>query len=443
MVYGFFPSSELLLDPSPPRVAGTQAGQLARSTARGAIAARAANPTPFIARARGGGLVGLGLSLAWEAWNFFEGQERPLPPVHIPFPQQPPDASYFVTVTSTWQRIFPAGQPFQDSVENAFIQGRISSIGYRIDQNGGQRIVAIVLNTDGTTREEFLSDGYNDFVRYISLDSVVVIPNAPNAEPLPATFPYLLPPGTIVPSPNIEFPITIPERPGYSPTPVVIPIIIPNPSDLARNPIPILYPTAIPADQRRRLPQMWITPEGIQVGRGGIGSPIVTITGDGVSTVDDPNLADEYETRNPPSTTTCNADPEPPGDCCSCEEIRGIVFEELDSKIPPKRPTSEASFSTPAQRSNTITLPPFTKSVDLQMVEPGVGAPTQSGELDAPDVVYNGWYSYGVNEETSERIPFNYNSISVAIPSGVRFFSYTITRLGTAAATVRYIEAAP
>jgi len=125
------------------------------------------------------------------------------------------------------------------------------------------------------------------------------------------------------------------------------------------------------------------------------------------------------------------------------DQIRTIVFEELDNKTPPKRPVSPGSFTTPAADSATITLPPFTVSVTLQMVESGINVPFQSGNENAPNATYNGWYSYGVEEETSERFPFNYDVVSVPIPPNVRFFSYTITRSGTAQATVRHIIASP
>lgn len=231
-----------------------------------------------------------------------------------------------------------------------------------------------------------------------------------------------VPPGTPVPiRPELPITFNLPQLPGFPP--IVIPIVYaPITPTLALQPRLTFRPT-IQLPGFPEFPDVTLDLGGVSIGGGGevtIGD-IETIINEGGGAVVCPDPCEEVD----------------------YEQIREIVFEELDSKLPPKRPNTPASFSTAAANSATITLPPFTVSVTLQMVEPGISVPSQFGGANAPNVVFNGWYSYGVEEETSERIPFNYNQISVPIPPNVRFFSYTITRSGTAAATVRHIIPSP
>lgn len=242
-----------------------------------------------------------------------------------------------------------------------------------------------------------------------------IVPIIPPAIVLPPR------PGNPVPVPRPEFPINIPipNLPGLPP--ILIPIIYaPIQPTLNLQPRITLRPTINLPGLPNFAPDITLDLGGISVGGGGD----VTI-GDIENIINEGDQGGECP------------DPCPELDYDRIEEI---VFDELDKKFPPARPTTLLSTVTAAKNSDTLILPPFTVSVDLQMVEPGMNVPSQFGGADAPNVVFNGWYSYGVNEESSERIPFNYDSISVPIPSGVRFFSYTITRLGTAIATVRYLQ---
>lgn len=235
----------------------------------------------------------------------------------------------------------------------------------------------------------------------------------------------LVPPpiGTPAPiRPTFPINITLPQLPGLPP--IVVPVVYaPITPTLELSPRISLRPNIQLPGFPDFAPDIDLDLGGISIGGGG-----------------DVTINDIQDIVNNSGDTVICPDPCEPVDY---DQIRTIVFEELDSKTPPKRPTTPGSFTTSAANSATITLPPFTVSVTLQMVEPGISVPDQFGGENAPNVVFNGWYSYGVEEETSERIPFNYDFVSVPIPPNVRFFSYTITRQGTASATVRHVIPSP
>jgi hypothetical protein len=120
------------------------------------------------------------------------------------------------------------------------------------------------------------------------------------------------------------------------------------------------------------------------------------------------------------------------------DRISEIVYDELDSKFPPGRPSQLLSSVSVAANSDTIVLPEFTEYVTLQMVQPGNKTPEQFGGDRAPQVFYNGWYSFGCDADSGRRENFNYNRVSVPCPAGAKRFSFTITYGGTARATVSY-----
>jgi len=187
---------------------------------------------------------------------------------------------------------------------------------------------------------------------------------------------------------------------------------------------------------------MWLTPQGIQVGRGSQGDPITTTPNDTITNITNITQVNDFRQRIPPPVVTCDAEPPAPADCCDCEEIRDIVFEELDKKFPPKRPFSNLTLTFGAAESNTFVLPQFATFVELTIVTKPPNVRTQTGGADAPEVSYNCWYSFGATNEASERIPFHYDSISIPVPLGVSAFSYTVYQGGTAAVTVGYKLAA-
>jgi hypothetical protein len=114
------------------------------------------------------------------------------------------------------------------------------------------------------------------------------------------------------------------------------------------------------------------------------------------------------------------------------------VIEELDSKFPPKRPVSDLTLSFGAAESGTFVLPEFTKFVELRIITKPPIVKTQTGGADAPEVSYNGWYSFGAAGEASERIPLHYDFVSIPIPAGVSAFSYTVYQGGTASVVIGY-----
>jgi len=183
---------------------------------------------------------------------------------------------------------------------------------------------------------------------------------------------------------------------------------------------------------------MWLTPTGIQVGRGSPGDPITTTVHDAITNITNITQVNDYRERIPPPVVVCNDEPPSPLGCCDCEEIRQIVIEELDSKFPPSRPFSLQTVQLPASNSRTFVLPPFTRYVNLTIVEPPPNVKSQFGGTLGQEVFYNGWYSFGATASSSERIPFHYNFMSIPIPPGVTQFTYTVYLGGTASVTIGY-----
>jgi len=292
----------------------------------------------------------------------------------------------------------------------------------------------------GESREIVIEGGRN--IAFWTLVSVNFITLTRQDSPLvliPSVFPQSTQPQPEdTPDNDQTFPIMLPGGiPGMLlPTPIII--LIPRPSDLGRRPVPVLFPTSIPPGRREVMPQMWLTPEGIQVGTGGQNDPVRITPGDTITNITNITQVQDFRQRNPPLVVTCNAEPPPASDCCDCEEIRQIVIEELDSKFPPSRPFTNETVPIGEAEARTFVLPEFTQWVELTIVTPPPNRRMQSGGVNGQPVYYNGWYSYGITGSTSERKPIHYDFMSIPIPSGIEAFTYTIYSGGTASGRVGY-----
>ena len=440
----FFPSSELLLDPSPLRVSDTTPGQLARSTARELAAQRSRAPRPFVTAPRGAGVAGFALAVANEAWNLALNQNIPVATPDFDIPGTLTTESYLVNAALKWKDRRPPPFDLEDTaiVQDFLIDGIILSLGMGTVA-GFTALRQVRQNADGSTVVILITGRNPDFWEFLGLQGLSVRRVAQPTIDLPGSFPGTDP--FAPPADPLGIPITITLPGGLSgqPLPIVLPLRIPNPSSLGERPVPILYDPTIPEERRRYLPQMWLTPTGIQVGSGTPGDPVVITVGEVPSNLTTPTDTSDYRQRNPPTVTTCLDTPEPPVDCCSCEEIRDIVFEELDKKLPPKRPTTLVESIQPAGESGTFVLPAFTQWIELRIVTTPPNVRMQTGGTLAPEVRYNGWYSFGATGEASERIPFHYDSISILVPPKTSAFSYTVYSGGTAQATIGYLLPAP
>lgn len=443
----WYPSSELLLDPSPFRVSDSVPGQLARSTARELALQRSRAPRPFATRGASPGAAGFALAIANEAWNLLLNQNIPVPDQEYPV-DAPAGTIYRLTGSITFIRL--TNPPFdieQTVLIDQLVDGAVISVGVMRQVTvfaGGFTetfsSLGVIRQTPGSAQQTLLYGARNvELWRVVSLNSVQLTRLDSPTLPIPSSFPTTTQPQPEdTPDNDQAFPIMLPGGiPGLlMPTPIII--LIPRPSDLGRRPVPVLFPTSISPGRREVLPQMWLTPEGIQVGTGSQDDPIRLTPTDTITNITNITQIQDFRQRIPPTVTTCTADPQPPSDCCDCEEIREIVIEELDSKFPPKRPFTNQTLSFGAAESNTFVLPQFTDYVELQINTKPPNVKTQTGGSDAPEVSYNGWYSFGVTKETSQRIPFHYDFVSVKIPAGVSAFSYTVYQGGTASATVGY-----
>jgi len=448
----FFPSSELLLDPSPLRVSDTVPGQLARSTARELALQRSRAPRPFATRGASPGAAGFALAIANEAWNLLLQQDIPVPEQEYPV-SAPAGVTYRLTGSITFIRL--TNPPF-DIVQTVAIDtpvdGAIISVGVMrqvLEFAGGFTetfsSIGVVRQTPGLPPQTLLFGARNvELWRVVSLNGIQLSRINTPQTPIPSAFPANTQPQPgDSPDNDQAFPIAIPGGiPGML-MPVNLPIIIPRPADLGDRPLPVLYDPTIPLATRQRLPQMWLTPTGIQVGQGSPGDPVVTTVTDTITNITNITQVSDFRQRIPPPVVVCNAEPPTPVDCCDCEEIREIVFEELDKKFPPKRPFTDLTVSFGAAESNTLVLPQFSTFVELTIVAKPPNVRTQTGGADAPEVSYNGWFSFGATSEASERIPFHYDAISIPVPLGASAFSYTVYQGGTASVTVGYRLAAP
>jgi len=118
--------------------------------------------------------------------------------------------------------------------------------------------------------------------------------------------------------------------------------------------------------------------------------------------------------------------------------IRDIAIQELDAKFPPARPFQEQTETFAVADSGTFGLPNFARWVRIQIVEPPRNRGEQEGNPGAPNVFYNGWFSFGMRDSAGIRRPIQYDLMSVEVPNNSDFFSYTIIGLGTARITVGF-----
>jgi hypothetical protein len=443
----WYPSSELLLDPSPLRVSDSLPGQLARSTARELALQRSRAPRPFATRGASPGAAGFALAIANEAWNLLLNQSIPMGDEVYPV-DAPAGVVYRLQGSITWRSKSPP--PFdveQTVVTDSLWGGAIFSVAaFQVVSTfaGGDTAtfqgVGLDRQLPGESREIVIDGGRNiAFWTLVSVNSITLTRQDSPLVLIPSSLPQTTQPQPDdTPDNDQQFPILLPGGiPGLLlPTPITI--LIPRPSDLGRRPVPVLFPTSIPGVNREELPQVWLTPEGIQVGTGGQNDPIVLTPSDTITNITNITQVQDFRLRTPPTVTTCTADPEPPVDCCDCEEIRQIVIEELDSKFPPSRPFSNEVISLLAAESRTFVLPEFTQWVELTIVQPPPNRRSQFGGADGQTVYYNGWYSFGVTGSTSERYPFHYDFMSIPIPKGVEAFTYTVYAGGTASGRIGY-----
>jgi len=125
-------------------------------------------------------------------------------------------------------------------------------------------------------------------------------------------------------------------------------------------------------------------------------------------------------------------------ECLTEEQIREWVADELDNKFRPRRPFTRTFTNYAAANSRIISLPPFSEWVEIDLVDVPVNAKRQPG-LNAQDVIYAGWYSFGVNGGAGDRMPIHYREQGVKVPQGATVFSYTVYTGFTATLTVTYL----
>lgn len=321
-----------------------------------------------------------------------------------------PEPTYVIGLTSENQwncgqnRGLPVSQPF----ESEFTPGTIGLF-IRLRRADGSEYVDSFGNQRFTSQE-------SGFV----ITALDITPCNPAIIPILPPIPRLEPPTQQLPPPTRpQYPIniTLPGLPGLPP--IIVPVVYaPITPTLALEPRITLRPTINLPGLPSFAPDVTLDLGGISIGGGG-----------DVTIGDIENIVNEAGGECP--------DPCPELDY---ELIRQIMFEEFDSKFPPGRPSTLQTLTTPPANSATIDLPEFTRDVTLEMVQPGNNTPRQYGGESAAEVAYNGWYSFGAVLGQGTRIPFTYDSASIAVPNGERKFSYTITYNGTAKATVRYIE---
>lgn len=436
----FYPSSELLLEPAPLAISRNRGAMLARGVAKGALAARAARPLAFLVPGLGqaAGVLSIATT-AYDAWNLFQGGDpAPFEPVTVPYPPQSASQAWEARAVYFLETQTPGIPSRTNDTGYVPFDGRVVSFEIESFGSGGRNVRISIIQPNGTPSEVNLG-GNNEVFKPLVMISFEIRPRGSVVPFLPYPNPQIDPgtdPGTLDVPINIEMPGVPPSQPY----PLAIPARLQRPGQLGDRPVPVIYDPTLPEDQRRTLPQAFITPTGVQIGRGGQSDP-VTISADSIADlIDLLDQASDYRLRVPPAVTTCTPEPEPPGDCCSCDDIRQIVFEELDEKFLPRRPNVLRTTSLAASGSGAIVLPSYSQWIELRIVTPPPNVRSQSGGANSPSVQYNGWVSFGATESASERIPFHYNVASFPVPQGASGFSWLVYDGGTAAVTVGYLE---
>lgn len=228
----------------------------------------------------------------------------------------------------------------------------------------------------------------------------------------------LNPPPTPI-RPQIPITVNLPQLPGFPP--IAVPIIYAPIAPTLNLNAPITFSPRIDLS-----PEFTFAPK-IELNLGGI-----SIEGGG------------YPEPIPDLEVIVDSGGECPDPCepVDYDLIRQINYEELDAKFPPTRPFTNEVTSFPARDSGSIELPEFSQWVQITIVEPPRNVREQEGNQFAPNIHYNGWYSFGVTTDAGDRKPIQYNEQSIPVPTGARQFSYTIIGLGTAAIQVGYQDEA-
>jgi len=412
---------------------------------------RSRAPRPFATRGASPGLAGFALAAANEAWNLLLQQDIPIQDQEYPV-TAPAGTVYRLTGSITFKRLTNPPFDIEQTVQvDTLVDGAILSVGVmrRVTVFAGGftevfHSIGAQQQLPGQTAQVVLFGARNaELWSIVSLNGLNLSRQDTPLVSIPGGFPTSTQPQPgDTPDNDQAFPISLPGGiPGLL-MPTNLPIIIPRPADLGDRPIPIIYDPTIPLATRRVLPQMWLTPTGIQVGRGSPGDPITTTVHDAITNITNITQVNDYRERIPPTVVVCNDEPPSPSDCCDCEEIRQIVIEELDSKFPPSRPFTNETVPIGEAEARTFVLPEFTQWVELTIVIPPPNRRMQSGGVNGQAVYYNGWYSYGITGSTSERKPIHYDFMSIPIPPGIEAFTYTIYSGGTASGRVGYRQPA-
>lgn len=411
---------------------------------------------------------------AIEAWSTILGNPPPtlLTPLPVPLSPPPLGTGFTLRVTVGWRTVgtgMPDSETF-DTTSNCNGGGFCSPTGFyptsgaifpvRISGTWFYRLQAS--DFDGSPIDINVSGGRNESLWVpTGVQSVEIFPivgNVNNPNPQLFEFPqaFQIDPA-FLPSPlpqTVPVPVVIPATPGVIPYPQELPLEIPTPYDLPSRPLPLLVPRPPARNVPDILPPAFITPEGLQIGDpspGVQGGPtgVVTIpqqgVGTGTQTQTDPERT--RDRRVPPLDVLCC-------DCDPCEEvdydrIETIVFEQLDEKFPPKRPTttrSETLGGGNGETALTATLPEFSTnlSVILQASPDLPPNKQQFGGEGGRDVVYCGWISFGFIGQPSQRIPLQYLRTSWVVPDKARYVTITATYGCTIqTVTVSYLEPAP
>lgn len=307
-------------------------------------------------------------------------------------------------------------------------------LGLRTTSSGFQAVKMGVSDYDGSPIEATLSSGYNNlwtFVGIVSADfaEVGTLDRSITFSPIPSA---TVQPGINAP---IQLPVRIPYLPNVSPVPIDVPLIVPEPFRFPSTPVPVIVDPTAPEADRDLIPPVWILPDGIQVGTGDPADRVgIPAQGTGTTT----GTGEDQDRRIPPVTTNCPD--EPGGDCCDCDAIRQIVIEELDNKFPPARPTALLNNTFGLADSISTNLPQYAKYLTMTVIGELPANKGQSGGSVGKDVSYCGWYSFGFEDgKPGDRVPINYQTLSVAVPEGARYFTCTATYNCLVTATVYYL----
>ncbi len=118
------------------------------------------------------------------------------------------------------------------------------------------------------------------------------------------------------------------------------------------------------------------------------------------------------------------------------------MFEELDEKLPPGRPTTLGSTSYSNRNSLSIPLPPFSQRVEITQTQIPANARTQYGGDSAPGIIFSGWISFSPSEGGGLRERIDYEECSFLVPEGARWLTITLYEGHRANIRITYVEGA-